>query len=704
MPFFLAHTFLFFGLAALIPIALHLLHSKKPRLHPFAALRFLQEALEQTRRSRRITQSATLIMRVLIILLLAAAFAQPLIRCGDFLPAGRRVVLVVIDASASMRALEGGLTRFELARSWALELLHDLKDDDLVALLAPGSAEPRVIFPPVSARDEVIQALTELSCGWGRAEILALLTDCLRQKECTQAGLELHLFSDFQQSDFVLSALPPLLSDLQRQRGILFCNHLARNPLPNCGITEVQFLPPAIVGEGAFTLRTAIAASENFSGGNLLRLVQGGSEYAQSVLEPLPGDHLKVSLRGDSQGSTSDIAGYLELEPDAFPPDNRFFFSLPRLDGIPALLVNSDRGNRDIFFLDKAIRPGGLASTIVLPTKTDWQHFLARDIREFSFLFLCNPPEFTLAAREKISAFVQAGGVAAIFPGENQALIQQSLQGFTGWEQLHLTPENRAEGEFAHLVLNDLQDQMGRTIQSKITPPWRFPIWRRLKMNLPPGHRVPWMYEDGTPFALVTNIGAGALWLFSVSANRDWSDWPITPFFFVFMQEMIKNAAGARSSPLLAEVDQPLLLPWPGRERELLFQVLDSAGHRANLKAQRNDFSAPFLLDGLANPGLYELRYAETSRHLAVNIPSSEGQLSTFSEAELRAVAPGTLLQVCSDPGELRAQLLQQHQGRPLWPSLLLAAFLLSILELLFANLRSRQRSRPRQLDALLSR
>ena len=208
MPFFLANTFLFFGLAALVPIALHLLQRKKPRPVKFAAMRFLRAAIEQTRRSRRITQCATLIMRVLIILTLAAAFAQPLVRFGEFLPAGRRVVIVVIDSSASMRALEGGLTRFEIARSWALEMLQDLKDDDLVALLAPGTPEPRVVFPPVSARAEVIQALNELSCGWGRAEMLSVVSDCLKREEGGLTGMELHLFSDFQRSDFVSSDCP----------------------------------------------------------------------------------------------------------------------------------------------------------------------------------------------------------------------------------------------------------------------------------------------------------------------------------------------------------------------------------------------------------------------------------------------------------------------------------------------------------------
>ncbi len=703
MPFFLANTFLFFGLAALIPIALHLLQRKKPRPIKFAAMRFLRAAIERTRRSRRITQCATLIMRVLIILILAIAFAQPLIRFGNFLPEGRRVVLIVIDASASMRALEGGLSRFEIARGWALELLQGLKDDDLLALLAPGSPEPRIVFPPVSAHKEVSQALTELSCGWGQAEMLTVVSDCLKREEGGLKGLELHLFSDFQRSDFEVAAIPALQSELKKRSGIMFCNRLGQDRLGNCSIEDAQFMPPAIVGDGSFSIRTSIRGSENFSGGNLLRLQQEGTEQAQAAVELLPGNTVKTTLQGSSLQADGDVCGYLELEPDAFSPDNRYFFSLPRLAGIPALLVNGGAGNRDIFFVDKAIKPGGLASTIVLPSKTDWQHFLAREISEFSFLFLCNPPEFGPAAQEKVSAFVQAGGMAAIFPGENNALLQEALQGFPGWAKIELAADVLPLEKNTSLVLNDLQDLQARTVKDKLSPPWRFPLRKRLKLVLPAGQNVSWMYDDGWPFALSAQFGGGSLWLFSVSANRDWSDWPITPFFFVLMQELIKNAAGARSSSLITEVSQPLLLNWSGRETEATFTLLDSEGHKRSISAQRKDASVPFILDGFNAPGLYELSRGDVTRKVAVNISAREGLLSSLSSDELRAAAPGGLLQIADQPEELRQQLMEQRQGRPLWPTLLLLAFLLSMLEVLFANIRSRQQAQPRPIAELLA-
>ncbi len=702
MPFFLANPFLWFSLAALIPVALHLLHRKKPRPIGFAAVRFLRSALEQSRRSRRLTQCAALLMRVLILLALAAAFAQPLLRFAHFLPEGRRVIVLVVDCSASMQVLEGGVSRFEIARSWALDLLQDLRKDDLVAVLAPGSEQARLVFPPVSAHREVIQALSELRCGWDRGGSMELVSDCLKREEGTLRGVELHLFSDFQQSDCNLSLIEGLGEELQKRRGVLFCNRVARGKPGSCGLTEVQFMPPAIIASGAYQARANVRASENFSGSNVLRLVQEGRELGQTGIELLPGESGKATLQGSSADSEGELCGYLELEPDSFPADNRYYFSLPRLAGLPALLVGGN-GTRDTFFLEKAISPGGHASTLVLPRRMDWDSFLSLDISEYSFLFLCNPQVLDQTALSKIKSFAEGGGIVAIFPGENQAVTAEALRVFASWQALSLQQDTYDSERACHLLLNDQQDPMAKAIAGKLSPPWKLSLRKRLRLEAASGQAVPWMYEEGGAFVLSAQQGNGQLWLFSISANRDWSDWPITPFFFVFMQELIRTGAGARQSSLTSEVAGVLALPWPGREKEVLFELISPEGKTRNLALRRGTDQAAFLISGFTVPGIHQLKAGTFHRRLAVNVSPLEGQLAVYSSQELQASGGKFPMCISGSPAELQQQLSEQRQGRPLWPGLLQMAFFLSMLEVLFANLRSRQRKPPVQLQELLS-
>ena len=132
MPFFLGSGFLVAAAAVIVPIALHLLQRRRPRPVMFGTLRFLRDAIAQSRRAHRITQGLTLLMRILIILLLTAAFARPLLRRSGLIPAGRRTVVMIVDCSASMQTLEGGRNYFDHARSWAVALTDSLQDGDAV--------------------------------------------------------------------------------------------------------------------------------------------------------------------------------------------------------------------------------------------------------------------------------------------------------------------------------------------------------------------------------------------------------------------------------------------------------------------------------------------------------------------------------------------------------------------------------------------
>ncbi|MBR4221606.1 MAG: hypothetical protein IKR81_10645, partial [Victivallales bacterium] len=55
-----------------------------------------------------------------------------------------------------------------------------------------------------------------------------------------------------------------------------------------------------------------------------------------------------------------------------------------------------------------------------------------------------------------------------------------------------------------------------------------------------------------------------------------------------------------------------------------------------------------------------------------------------------------------TSPAELNQKTEELRQGSPLWPLLLCIAFFLSIIELLFANIRSRAQATPRLIHDIL--
>jgi hypothetical protein len=104
---FASPSLLWWGLAAAIPILIHLLSRRKYRETSWAAMHFLLAALRKQARRIRLEQLLLLAMRTAILLLLALALAEPLIRgAAPDDPAGARGGrthwVLIFDASYSM--------------------------------------------------------------------------------------------------------------------------------------------------------------------------------------------------------------------------------------------------------------------------------------------------------------------------------------------------------------------------------------------------------------------------------------------------------------------------------------------------------------------------------------------------------------------------------------------------------------------------
>ena len=87
---------------------------------------------------------------------------------------------------------------------------------------------------------------------------------------------------------------------------------------------------------------------------------------------------------------------------------------------------------------------------------------------------------------------------------------------------------------------------------------------------------------------------------------------------------------------------------------------------------------------------------------VAVNLPVEETTLDYASEAKLLATTRNLPTAYTTAPAQLNQKVEELRQGSPLWPLLLCIAFFLSIIELLFANVRSRSQTTPRLIHEIM--
>src|SRR5262249_53747072 len=156
---FLAPYMILGCLTAGIPIALHFFYRSRYRNVPWAAMKFLLAAIEQTSRRLRFQELLLLILRVAVLLLLALALARPTSSTAGLGGRGDAVdAVLILDQSLSMTAragpappsgsgpylaalrqfgrADGSVTCFDRARAAAVAVVEQLPPGSTVQVIA----------------------------------------------------------------------------------------------------------------------------------------------------------------------------------------------------------------------------------------------------------------------------------------------------------------------------------------------------------------------------------------------------------------------------------------------------------------------------------------------------------------------------------------------------------------------------------------
>lgn len=222
---FLHSTLLFAGLACVaIPIVIHLLFRRRRRPIRWAAMRFLLEAMRRQRRRLRLEQILLLVARCLLIALLAAAVARPMLRQAGFLGmdagAGRRVYILIDNSlTASARDADGPATALDRHKSAAAALLASLGPGDTAGLIALAAPADGIVVPASADLSAVANLVNEIQPADSAMDLDSALQDIASAVAADEAQSRqptvIVVLSDFLAGSADASRpLPPALVDL----------------------------------------------------------------------------------------------------------------------------------------------------------------------------------------------------------------------------------------------------------------------------------------------------------------------------------------------------------------------------------------------------------------------------------------------------------------------------------------------------------
>jgi Aerotolerance regulator N-terminal len=203
---FIYPSFLFALSAIAIPIIIHLFNFRKFKRVYFTNVKFLKEIKHETQSKSQLKHLLVLLCRILAIIFLVLAFAQPYIPLSKSSSInGDWAVSIFIDNSFSMDAQGKNGSLLEQAKKTAAEIVSAYKPADRFQLLTNDfeGKQQRLL-----TKEEFLEALQEVKSSAAvksAAQILSRQADLLNQSE--SKSKRSYLVSDFQKSNYNLAEI-----------------------------------------------------------------------------------------------------------------------------------------------------------------------------------------------------------------------------------------------------------------------------------------------------------------------------------------------------------------------------------------------------------------------------------------------------------------------------------------------------------------
>lgn len=661
---FLAPLFLL-GLAALaVPVVLHLMHRERPDAVAFPSLMFLKRIPHKSVRRRRLRDLLLFALRVLALVLLAAAFARPFIdripAAGAALAPARDVVLLV-DRSYSMgygdrwaRALDAGRSTLEAMRP--NDRAAVVFFDEQAQVMTPQTGDAAVLR---AALDSARVGPRRTRYGPALRAAQALLDASDRPQR------EVVLVSDFQQHGWDADAASRLAEGVALTTIPVTDDETANTLIADVTLAREQFESRERV---RVTARIAHRAASPRSG--RIALEVDGNTVQAMPFEVEAGDVVDVTFPPLTLTEGAQ-RGVVRLDADALPADDVHHLMLSAARPIRVLLVDGrGSGAPSSLYLRRALGVGEDPSFLVATSTTP----TAAELATSDVVLLNGAPWPTGAAGDRLSEFVaQGGGVLAVLGATGS--VPDAIARVGGpVERVRSGGGAIGYVEYAHPALELFREPRNGDLGTASH-------YRYRATQPAPETRVLARFDDGVPALLEARRGRGRVLVATSTLDTYWSDLPLQPVFVPLLHRLVAYGADWHEQPAALTVGGVMVFDDESRRT-----VLAPDGGTVDA-----DSAAVLRVE---QPGFYEVRDADgtvVERSVAVNVDRAESDLTTIAPAAIAAVvAPGTGDGTGAPRSASVLTLEERERRQSLWWYVLAAAVVLLAGETVLATRPSR--------------
>ena len=649
---FFAPWFLAGALAVGLPLWVHLLrqHRNTPRL--FASLMFMERRTQSSIKQRRLKHYLLLALRLAMILLLALLFANPYIKRSVPLVGGKKLLLVAVDRSFSMRYGD----HLDRAKRDALSALSSLKAGD-VGQVAAISDHVELMTQQVADRPTLEAAIRSIQPGDATSSYAEFARYLRSLPKSANLPVEAHFFSDVQKS-----AMPASFGDLAlADRVTLQLHPITERDAPNW-VVETVNATERVFGAGKPRVQTTVAGIGTMAQKRTVTLLMNGKEVqSKSVDVPENGraqvEFVNVDVQyGSNKGEVRTDGG------DSLPQDNRMFFSVDRAEPGKALYIYDSRQTPAYY---RAALEAGADSAFQLDAVTTEQAGNV-GLNKYSYVVLASPAGLSGSLEANLKQYVNAGGGLLISLG----------------------PATAAAGKVP-VIDTKIQDgryysRSGERFQTATSVDMTHPAMQRSSAldgvkffyaaKIDPGQdRVLAKLSDGTPLLVEHRLGEGRVLVFASSFDNATNDLPLHALFVPFVEHASRYLEGGEARHNNATVGASIELR-KSKDRGAAAEVIGPDGQRA-LSLKEAATALSFTAD---REGFYDVQTASGKHQLiAVNADRRESDLTPIPDETLalwRGTGSGSKTAAGAGPGSG-----QEPEPQSFWKWVLLALIAVAV-------------------------
>lgn len=408
-------TFLFALAALAIPIIIHLFNFRKFRRVQFTNVRFLREVRKDTKARNKLRNIIILCLRLLAVLFLVLAFAQPFIpQENATIKKGEKAVSIWIDNSFSMEAVGTNGTLLDEVKKDAREIVAAYNATDRFQLLT-NDFEGR--HQRLVSKEEFLELLEEVKTSPAVrtvAEVVRRQRDLLNNTPDIEPGnKQAFLLSDFQKS---ISDYGRIDADTSIQVREIIAGAQNRN---NLFIDSIWFESPVRKINAPEAMHVRIRSRSEVDMENVpMRLYINGQAKTPA------------SFSVEANGTTDTVLYFTVREPglqqglieiNDYPVtfDDQFFFSFTVLKNIPVLSIEPSDAMNPAFAEPHYLKTLFATDSSFVFTENDEGKIDYTAFANYRFIVVNSLKSISSGLAIELKKFVDNGGSLMVFPGAN---------------------------------------------------------------------------------------------------------------------------------------------------------------------------------------------------------------------------------------------------------------------------------------------